>query len=59
MKVPLAVPYWNAETYRAILRALSTGSVVGGADISRLRTSVIQTVGVADALPCGSGSLAL
>jgi len=58
-RVPLAVPYWNGATYRAILRALSTGVVGEGLDISRLRTSVIDTVGVADALPCGSGSFAL
>jgi dTDP-4-amino-4,6-dideoxygalactose transaminase len=57
--VPLAVPYWNGATYRAILRSLLTGSVIAGSDLGKLRASVIETLGVDDALLCSSGSFAL
>ncbi len=57
--VPLALPYWNGATYRAILRSLLTGSVIAGSDLGKLRASVIETLGVEDAVLCGSGSLAL
>jgi perosamine synthetase len=58
-QVPLAVPYWNGETYRAILRSLLSGAVVEGPDLERLRSSVLEALGVEGAVLCGSGSLAL
>jgi len=58
-RVPLAVPYWNGETYRAILRSLLSGAVVEGPDLQRLQSSVLEALGVEDAVLCGSGSLAL
>jgi len=58
-RVPLAVPYWNGETYRAILRSLLSGAIVEGPDVQRLQSSLIATLGVEDAVLCGSGSLAL
>ena len=58
-QVPLAVPYWNGETYRAILRSLFSGTVVEGPDVQRLQSSVMATLGVENADLCGSGSLAL
>jgi dTDP-4-amino-4,6-dideoxygalactose transaminase len=58
-RVPLAVPYWNGETYRAILRSLLLGAIVEGPDVQRLQSSVMATLGVEDAVLCGSGSLAL
>ena len=58
-RVPLAVPYWNGETYRGILRSLLSGATVEGDDLQRLRSLVIETFGVEEAVLCGSGSLAL
>jgi perosamine synthetase len=58
-RVPLAVPYWNGETYRAILRSLLSRAVVEGPDLQRLRSSLLEALGVEDAVLCGSGSLAL
>jgi len=53
------VPYWNGETYRAILRSLLSGAIVEGPDVQRLQSSLIATLGVEGAVLCGSGSLAL
>lgn len=58
-RVPLALPYWNGETNRAILRSLSSGSVINGPDLNQLKLLLTATVGVAGAVLCGSGSLAL
>jgi dTDP-4-amino-4,6-dideoxygalactose transaminase len=58
-RVPLAVPYWSGATYRGILRSLLSGAVVQGPDLQRLQSSLIATLGVEDAVLCGSGSLAL
>jgi dTDP-4-amino-4,6-dideoxygalactose transaminase len=58
-QVPLAVPYWNGATYRGILRSFLSGNVIEGPDHSKLRSAVIERLGVEDALLCGSGSLAL
>jgi dTDP-4-amino-4,6-dideoxygalactose transaminase len=57
--VPLAVPYWNRETYQSILHCLISGRVVDGPQLGILRSQIVETVGVAAALLCGSGSLAL
>lgn len=57
--VPLAVPYWNGETYRSILRCLISGHIIDGPELTELRSQIIATLGVDDALLCGSGSLAL
>ena len=57
--VPLGEPYWNAATYRAILRSLFSASVIEGTAIGDLRSLVIETLGVEDALLCSSGSCAL
>ena len=40
-RVPLAVPYWNGETYRAILRSLLSWTVVEGPDVQRLQNLII------------------
>ena len=58
-RVPLCVPYWNGATYRGILRSFLSGSVIDGPDLSELRSLVIETLGVEEAVLCGSGSLAL
>src|SRR3989304_8895010 len=58
-QVPLAVPYWNGETYRAILRSLLSWTVVEGPDVQRLQNLIIETLGLENADLCGSGSLAL
>jgi perosamine synthetase len=58
-RVPLAVPYWNGETYRAILRSLSSGSIVNGPDLYELKCLLTETLGVADVVLCSSGSFAL
>ena len=58
-QVPLAVPYWGNETYRAILGCFVSGRIVDGPDLSDLRSLVIDQLGVADAILCSSGSLAL
>ena len=57
--MPLAVPYWDGATYRAILRSFLSASVIDGRDLSELRSLVIETLGVEDAVLSGSGSLAL
>jgi len=51
--------YWNGATYRQILRALCSGSIVEGAELHDLRLQVMETLRVREALLCGSGSLAL
>lgn len=58
-RVPLAVPFWNGQTYRSVLRCLFTGRVIEGPLIDLLRSQIAATLGVGDALLCGSGSLAL
>jgi len=58
-RVPLAVPYWSCATYRSILRCLISGHIIDGSELGKLRSQVIETLGVADAVMCGSGSLAL
>jgi dTDP-4-amino-4,6-dideoxygalactose transaminase len=58
-RVPLSVPYWNAATYRGILRSFLSGSVIEGPDLGALRFAVMERLGAEDALLCGSGSLAL
>ncbi len=58
-RVPLAVPYWSGATYRSIIRALLSGGVVAGPDLNRLQFWVSETLGVEEAVLCGSGSLAL
>ena len=58
-RVPLAVPYWNRETYQSILHCLISGRVIDGPQLGILRSQIVETVGVAAALLCGSGSLAL
>lgn len=58
-RVPLCAPNWHGNTYRAVLRSLICGRVVDGPDLQELRSSLMETLGVAEALLCGSGSLAL
>ncbi|MSP41528.1 MAG: DegT/DnrJ/EryC1/StrS aminotransferase family protein [Deltaproteobacteria bacterium] len=58
-RVPLAVPYWTRETYRDILRCLISGRVIDGPQLGTLRAQIVEQLGVADALLCGSGSLAI
>jgi dTDP-4-amino-4,6-dideoxygalactose transaminase len=58
-RIPLSVPYWNGATYRAILRSLVSGSVIAGPDLGKLRSAVMERLGVEDTIICGSGSLAL
>ncbi len=58
-QVPLALPYWNGQTYRAILRSFIAGRVIDGPDLNKLRARVAENLGVEDAVLCGSGSLAL
>jgi dTDP-4-amino-4,6-dideoxygalactose transaminase len=58
-RVPLSVPYWNAATCRGILRAFFSGRVIEGPDLGKLRTAVIERLGVKAAVLCGSGSLAI
>jgi perosamine synthetase len=55
LRVVAAVPYWNAATYRAALRSAFARSRASG----ELRETLIDRLGVAGALLCGSGSLAL
>lgn len=58
-QVPLAVPYWSGATHRGILRSFLSASVVSGPELGKLRSAVIERLGVEDAFLCGSGSLAL
>jgi dTDP-4-amino-4,6-dideoxygalactose transaminase len=58
-RVPLSVPYWKRATYRGILRAFFSGSVIEGPDLGNLRSALIERLGVEEAILCGSGSLAL
>jgi dTDP-4-amino-4,6-dideoxygalactose transaminase len=58
-RVPLAVPYWNSATYRAILNCLTSGEIIDGPELECLRVSLVETLGVVAAVLCGSGSLAL
>ena len=57
--VPLAVPFWNRDTYRAISRCLLAREIVDGPDLAQLRDAVLDRPGVGDAVLCASGSLAL
>src|SRR5258706_6688950 len=58
-RVPLALPSWNGETYRNILRCIASRSINDGADLARLKSQIEELLGVSGALLCGSGSLAL
>jgi dTDP-4-amino-4,6-dideoxygalactose transaminase len=58
-RVPLAVPFWNRETYRSVLRCIVSGQVVRGTDLVALRSQLFDDLGVEDGMLCGSGSLAL
>jgi len=57
--VPLAVPYWNGETYRAALQAVFHGRIVVGPEVAQLKSFILSRIDAADLLLCGSGSLAL
>jgi len=57
--VPLALPSWNGETYRNILRCVASRSIIDGADLARLKSQIEECLGVSGARLCGSGSLAL
>jgi perosamine synthetase len=57
--VSLAVPHWSAATYRAILGSIFSGAVIDGPDLNALASSLIERLGAAAAVLCGSGSLAL
>lgn len=58
-RVPLAVPFWNRQTYRNIQRCLIAGEVIRGADLLVLQSAIVDLLKISDALLCGSGSLAL
>lgn len=58
-RVSLARPYWNGAVDRAILRALSSGRIAVGSELSELEGFVAKYFGVEDAILCGSGSFAL
>src|SRR5262245_9286426 len=57
--VPLAVPYWNRATYRAVIRCLAAARIVNGPDLIGLREQIRERLRVAGAVLSGSGSLAL
>ena len=57
--VPRAVPYWSGASYRAILRSINCGGILDGSSTGALRSLVMDTFDVEDAMLCGSGSLAL
>jgi dTDP-4-amino-4,6-dideoxygalactose transaminase len=57
--VSLAVPYWTGATYRAVLRSIFSGSVVGGPELQKLEALIRRQLGVQGAVLCGSGSFAL
>jgi dTDP-4-amino-4,6-dideoxygalactose transaminase len=58
-RVPLAMPFWNDETQRNLLRCLVSGQIIRGTDLVALRSELLDILGVEDAILCGSGSLAL
>ncbi|HEY3304453.1 MAG TPA: DegT/DnrJ/EryC1/StrS family aminotransferase [Candidatus Binatia bacterium] len=58
-RVSLARPYWTGAAYRAILRALFSGRISDGPELDRLRSAILEQLGVEDAILCGSGSFAL
>jgi dTDP-4-amino-4,6-dideoxygalactose transaminase len=57
--VPLAVPHWNAATYRAIVGSIFSGAIIDGPDLTTLTSSLSERLGMPAAVLCGSGSLAL
>jgi dTDP-4-amino-4,6-dideoxygalactose transaminase len=57
--VPLATPYWDGLTFRAILRCLFSGRAIDGPELRELRFRIMDALGVEDAILCGSGSMAL
>lgn len=59
LRVALAVPSWNGATYGAILNSLVSNAVIHGSELEALRLLLINQFGVATAVLCGSGSLAL
>ena len=58
-RVPIAMPFWNRETKRNLLRCLVSGQIIRGTDLAALRSELLDLLGVEDAILCGSGSLAL
>jgi perosamine synthetase len=57
--VPLAVPFWNRETYRNIRRCFLSREIVRGIDLVALQPEIVRRLAVGDALLCGSASLSL
>lgn len=57
--VPLAMPFWNGETYRNILRCLLSGRIIDGGDGAALHGELLEYCGAADAVLCDSASSAL
>jgi dTDP-4-amino-4,6-dideoxygalactose transaminase len=57
--VSLAAPCWSGATYQAIIQSIARGRIIDGSELGKLRASIVETLGVADAFLCGSGSLAL
>src|SRR5262245_7523715 len=55
----MEAPYWSGDTYRAILRSILSGAILDGLDLHTLKASLLDRLGVPDAVLCGSGSLAL
>jgi dTDP-4-amino-4,6-dideoxygalactose transaminase len=58
-RVPLAMPYWSRETYRAILRSILSASVIEGPDLFDLKTLLSEAPGLKEVVLCSCGSLAL
>lgn len=58
-RVPLAVPYWNRDTYHKIFRAIFSGGIRDGAALDELRGLIRAALEVENVILCGSGSLAL
>ncbi len=58
-RVPLAVPYWNRETYRCFYDCIASGRVVRGFELGKLESAIVETLGVTGVLLAGSGSLAI
>ena len=41
-RVPLAVPFWNDETQRNLLRCLISGQIIRGTDLVALRSELLD-----------------
>jgi len=58
-RVPLCVPFWNGQTYAALLRCIGSGQIVRGPDVQQLEARLAAFFFTSSSIACDSGRAAL